>query len=122
MSIEYKWLQGEELAQLEPKLAEFGWASLNPNTSRAYAAFDDDTLIAFITLQLFPHVEPLFVAKEYRGTGLAEHLSDMMYDFLAEIKVRGFMCVADSPHAEKICIAKGMKRLESPVYVLIGGE
>ena len=117
MTVKYKWLQGPDLEQLEPILARFGWASLNPNTSRAIAAFEDDRLVGFLPLQLFPHCEPLYVDPGFRGTGVAERLADIMYAFMVEIKARGFICVADSPHAERICIERGMHKVESPVYI-----
>lgn len=117
-SIEYGWLAGEQLGVLEPILAKRGWASLNKLTSRALCAFaPNGQLLGFLVVQLFPHTEPLYVDPDYRGIGIAEELSDRMVKYMLEIKARGWMVVADSPHAVKLCEERGMRKLESPVYV-----
>jgi hypothetical protein len=122
--IEYRWLQGKDLDLLEPTMAERGWTALNPNTARAIAAFDKsngDRLVGFLVLQLFPHLEPMFVEKELRGHQggeIALSLLAHMREFLDEIKIRGFMCVADSAVIEGLCKERGMRKVDSPVYVL----
>lgn len=118
-NITYKWIFGSELESLEPILAERGWSSLNDKTARALVALDSsNTLIGFHVLQLFPHAEPLWVRKDMRGSGLAEELADRMMEFLAQVGARGFMVVADSPAAIQLCEKHGMRKVNSPVYLL----
>lgn len=122
-TITFRWLEGEEATDwLNPVLQSRGWALLNPATSRALCAFQDERMIAFHVLQLYPHAEPMFVDPEFRGTGLAEDLADRMYAFLREVRARAYMVVAESPFAEQLCKARGMKRVEYPVYIAVHQE
>ena len=115
--IEYRWIEGDELAILDPVILSRGWTPLNHLTSRAICAFHGGLLIGFQVLQLFPHVEPLYVERDYRALGITEALVDRMSAFLQESKARGFMVVADSPHVIRLCESYGMKRIMEPVYL-----
>lgn len=120
--VTFRWIDGpdastEDWDRIESILAARGWMSLNRPTSRVLIAETDGKLSGFIVLQLIPHSEPLFVSPSARGTGLAEALTDRMYSFLDEVKVRGFMAVADSKFAEELCEKHGMQKVASPVYV-----
>jgi hypothetical protein len=120
--VKYRWIDGrdaseEDWEKIESILIARGWMSLNRPTTRILVAEEEGKLLGFTTLQLVPHAEPLWVAPSQRATGLAEDLADKMLEFLIEVKVRGWMVVADSPFAEKICKERGMLRVESPVYV-----
>jgi hypothetical protein len=92
--------------------------SLARPTSRILVAEDEyGLLLGFSCLQLVPHLEPLFVIPSMRGSGLAEELADKMVEFVLDMKVRGFMVVAESPHAVKLCEDRGFKKVECPVFV-----
>jgi len=118
--ITFRWLEGEEATDwLNPIMEARGWALLNPSVCRALCAFQEERMIAFHVLQLFPHAEPMFVDPEFRGTGLAEDLADRMYEFLRDMRTRAYMVVAESPFAERLCEARGMKRVNYPVYVAV---
>lgn len=95
-----------------------GWAPLNDSVAKILCAIESGRVVGFHVLQMFPHVEPLWVAPEHRGTGLAEELADRMLNFMTDIGARGFMVIADTPYAEKLCRDRGMKRVTSPVYIL----
>ena len=115
--MEVKWLQGEELEVLQPIVEKRGWTPLHP-AAVARVAFDSEGLVCgFHVLQLRPHPEPLWVREDMRGTGLAGDLAGDMHHFLEETLTAGFMCIADSPEAEKLCKSFGMKKVEKPVYV-----
>lgn len=121
MELTYRWLEGEDLKQLEPMLEARGHMSLNNALARALCVFDkdnNDKIIAFHVLQHIPHAEPLYVDKEYRGTGIAEDLADRMVAFLKSCDARGFMVVADNPASVKLCEQFGMRRVESPVFIM----
>ena len=95
--------------------------ALNRNTTRILVAEEEGELAGFLPLQLLPHTEPLWVKPSKRGSDIAVTLADKMVEFLTEMQVRGFMVVADNPFAAKICESHGMVKLESPVYVKVGG-
>jgi len=119
----YRWVDGptatnEEWDKIEGILASRGWMSLNRATSRVLVA-ELDGKLAFHVFQLVPYCGPLFVPPSMRGTGVAEELANRMVDFLAEINVRGWIVVADSPHASKLCEERGMDKVNSPVYVMV---
>jgi len=113
-----RWLAPDEFHLLEPTLESNGWASLNQNMTQVRAAFDGDKLIAFLVLQQYPVLGPLWVAPEYRGNGLPGRLALEMKNFINEIKIRGFIVISESVFTEAMCEHFGMKRVESPVYML----
>ncbi len=115
--IKYHWLHRDELEVLEPVLDANGWASLNKPTSCAIAAFDGDNLVGFFVLQPFPMAGPMWTRQTHRGTGIAEDLAAKMSDFMRDIQIRGFLVIADSAHSEQMCKSRGMRRVESPVYI-----
>jgi len=124
MDVSYRWIDGPNASQedwdrVEAICAARGWASLNRPTSRILVAEVGDVLAGFYVFQLFPHAEPMWVLPSLRGQGVAEELAERMYQFLTEVRVRGFMIVADSPFAEALCEKFGMKRINSPVYAML---
>jgi hypothetical protein len=124
--ITFRWIDGptasqEDWDRIEAILASRGWMQLARATSRIRVAERDGVLLGFHVLQLMPHAEPLWVKPSERASGLADQLANDMLDFLVEIHARGWIVVADSPHAAKLCEAREMTKIESPVYVKVGG-
>lgn len=119
-TIEVRSLEGDELSVLEPVLASKGWMQLHHPTSRAVAAFEGEKVVGFLVLQLTPHLEPMWIDDDYRGTELAQNLINRMLIFMAAHQIRGFVVVAESPHVEAMCKEKGMVKVEAPVYVSVG--
>jgi len=116
-NVTLKWLDGDELDQLEPILAEKGWASLNKATSRALAAFDQEgKLIGWEVFQLYPYLGPAYVEKTWRGSGLYEKLADELHEFLLGVQCRGAIMIAETIFAEKLAEKHGMRKVELPVY------
>lgn len=121
--ITYRWIDGAfatdtEWSRIDEILAFQGWPSLNRDTTlRIRVAEDGERILGFLVVQFVPHVEPLWVASSHRGTEVAGHLSDDIMQFMNEAKARGFMLVADSPHAEKLAKDRGLRKINSPVYV-----
>lgn len=121
--VTYRWLDGatapdDDWSRIELILAARGWMSLNRQTSRILIAERDGTLYGFHVFQLVPYAGPLWVAPSARGSGIAERLADDMLDFLATAQARGFIVTTESAHAEKLCEAHGMERMETPLYVM----
>jgi len=122
-NVRYRWVGGREASAadwdaIEAVLAARGWMSLNRQTCRIRVAEQDGVIVGFSVFQWLPYCGPLYVAPSHRGTGLAEQLSDDTIGFLEECNARGWIAVADSPFAKKLCEAHGMTRLESPVYTM----
>lgn len=119
--ITYEWRSHRDAVDaVTPIIEAIGWTRLNDSTTLIcrIAKNEQGRIIGFYPLQLFPHAEPLWVASDYRGSGVAEQLAEDMRKFLQDAKCRGFMVVADSVHAQKMCESFGMERVQSPVYVM----
>jgi hypothetical protein len=122
--VSYRWIDGPDCTQqewdaIDQKLAARGWMSLNRHLSRIRVAERDGKIIGLYVLQHIPHVEPLLVDRDERGTGVAERLADDMQNFLVEVRARGFMAVCEHPIAAKMCEARGMVKVTYPVYVSV---
>jgi hypothetical protein len=126
--IKFEWIDGpdsqgprpathEEWDAIDEVCAARGWMSLNRTLTRILVAKREDAIVGFIVLQLVPHSEPLYVAPSERGTDLAASLADQMVEFLLSVKARGWMVVADNPHAKKLCEDRGMTKVKSPVFI-----
>lgn len=113
--IEIKWLDGADLNQLAPQIQELGWIPLNPQMARAVVAFSGDTIVGFCPFNCVPHID-LWVDKAYRGSGLAQELTEAMVQFLFAVNAPGAYVVADNPHTEALCRKYGMKKIDAPVY------
>jgi hypothetical protein len=126
MTPRYEWVDGptcsdSDWERIESILAARGWLSLNRLTTRVLLAYSESgELLGFNILQMMPYVGPLYVKPSARGTGLAEDLVDQMMIFLADIQARGFLAIAQSPHTEKLCLQLGLKKVESPVFIMGG--
>ena len=119
--MEFRWLDGNDAVDaLNPILEREGWTPLNGATARALVAEEDGVLVAFFCLQLFPLLGPLYCKADARDGQVSRALVDKMHEFLTEIKARGYMAVCDSPVSEKMCRMRGMKKIESPVYLEAG--
>jgi len=94
-----------------------GWPSLNRTLTRILVAFRGEEIVGFHVMQFFPHAEPMWVDESERGGSLAGSLADQMVKFLRDVKCRGWLVIADSPHARKLCEERGMTRVKSPVYI-----
>jgi len=131
--VTYEWVDGpdsggphpatrEEWARVCDVVAERGWMALNRTYTRVLLARRGEDIVGFHVMQLVPHTEPLYVAPTERGTGIAEEMADRMVEFLKGANVRGWITIADSPHAKALCEERGMTRIKSPVYQALGTE
>ncbi len=114
--LEFKLIYGADLEVLGPVIRSRGWVPLNPATACAMVAYEGEEIVGFIAQNPIPHVEPLFVATQHRGTGLAEKLVEMMVDFLYKVEAPAAYIVADSSASARLAEAHGMELVTSPVY------
>ena len=123
--ITYRWIDGPTASnadwdRIETLLATRGWMSLNRATSRILVAEDDaKRIIGFYVLQLLPHLEPMWIAPSARNSHVVLDLIEIMQEFVTDMKIRGFMVVAENPAVAAMCESKGMKKVDVPVYVRI---
>lgn len=113
-----KWLSGSELDILDPIFESRGWTPLDKTKTIAHCVFDDQgDLIAFNVAQKIAYVGPMWIDPDFRGSGVAEELADKMAILMAS-SGSTFIVVADNPASAKLCEKFGMKKVESPVYLL----
>jgi len=123
LNVTFRWLEGDDIKQIEPRLAARGWASLNPQTSRVLAAYDEnDQLIGFNVCQLMPYLGPAEIDREWYGSGLMEEMADHMHEELSLLRTRGVILVADNPIVAKVAADHGMTKVDSPVFFKVGDE
>lgn len=122
----YRWLDGAQSVDLINPIIEkhnaqrsddLQWALLNSGTAFAEAAFEDDFLIGFVCLQLFPVLGPLWVESMSRNGEISKRLIENMRKTLASMQTRGCIVICENPATERMCRMSGMKKVEYPVYV-----
>ncbi len=125
--MEFRWLTDNEvLDKVNPICRLRGWAQLNINpeqpTCRVLGAFDENLLLGWITLQLFPVIGPEWVEPEARGHDLHRQLADRLKDYLLDAQARGALVICESPVTEHLAQRNHMTKLDFPVYVWVGGN
>jgi hypothetical protein len=120
--ITYRWIHGplastEEWDSIDMILAARGWTPWNKQTTIVLVAEDEEGIAGFLPVQLFPHVEPLWVRPNKRGTEVAEQLAKKVIEFMHSIEARGWISVASDKNVAEMCERQGMKKVEQPVYM-----
>lgn len=124
--VTYRWVDGrtatkQEWDGVDKILESRGWMSLNRETTRILIAEDEKELAGFNCLQLIPHLGPMYVARKYRGTPVANMLADKMSNFMYDNEARGFLVIAEHPIVAKMCEERGLIRVSFPVFVSQAG-
>lgn len=117
--MEFRWIQGDELERLKPVFEQYGWTGLDPIFSRALVAEEDGKIVGFNVLQVVLRPEPLWITPEYRGqrnNDLALNLSTQMINYLKANGCSYWEVRAKSPFVERLCLANGMTKIESPMF------
>jgi hypothetical protein len=122
--MQYRWMIPDEIElRVNPICASRGWAQFNINdpmpTCRILGAFDEtenDQLVGFFGISLFPVLGPMFVLPDRRDGEASRELAGQMYAFLNDNDARGYLVIADSPVTERLCKRYGMEKVSSPVY------
>lgn len=112
----FRWLTHDEVIAINPLLARRGWAELNVDIARVYGAFEGETLVEVMALQLYPVLGPLLRVDGSDAGDTTRVLAAHMETYLIENNVRGVLAVADSPVTERLCKRMGMTKVLSPVY------
>lgn len=127
--VTYRWLDAiidgvehPDWDRVEDILRRNGWMSLNRHTSRVLLAERNGSILSLFIFQLIPFLGPVWSDKSVRGTGLADEMTQKMYQFLLESNARGWIALAESEHGRKMCEDFGMQRIEYTAYIKIGEE
>ena len=108
-------IQGAELEQLEPICAANNWAL---PTGKAVVAKEDGKIIGFVAMQLLPHLEPIFVSKEHRGSGLADTLCEVAAADLELSGINHFMSLIRNDQSKRLAVdVLKMQPVEGSIYL-----
>jgi len=116
-SIDHYYLTGDEALILNPIIEQEGWTPINRD-SIAIVAKDEDGIAGFFILRSIPHAEPMWIRPDLRKTSLAMSLASGMEQFLKETSTHGVVVIADNPVVQRMCESFGMRRVDSPVFIL----
>ena len=118
--VTYRFLEPQEFPLLAEVFAEYGGTIPDPNLSAINAAIVDDKIVGFHVLQLIPHAEPIWIAKDYRG-----YVSWRTLQAGIESVFQGagtYYSFSDRPEIEKLCKKAGMIEVPMKVWVKRLGE
>ena len=115
-SIEIRELFGDELAALDPVMAEQGMTISYRHLAMAKVAYDGDKIVGYAVFQMVAHTEPLWVSPEYRGGDLTHKLAESVADFAREAAGK-FICVASSRFVEDLCREQRMDVVPGIVFI-----
>jgi hypothetical protein len=125
VSIQVRFLEPREYPLADKFFDREGIPRLDPNWSKIGAAIDLDTgrIVGAICLQLVAHVEPIIIAKAYRGSGLWREMAEIMDGYLSTMARQGAIAgvYAQPTHqvAEHLCQEMGMSPCEHNLWVKI---
>lgn len=108
-------LQGAELEQLLPICMEMNWTL---PTGRAVVAKEDGKIIGFVAMQLLPHLEPIFVAKDHRGSGLADTMVEIAAADMELCGITHFLSIIRNDQSKRLAVeVLKMQPVEGMVYL-----
>jgi len=108
-------LHESEYELLKPILAEYGSHLPSVDASKIVGIFDEaGNITGFATLQLVPHIEPVWVAEEHRGSDLWQRMVQWHIDELENIGITGdVFCFAPRKGHEKLLESKlGFEKMD----------
>lgn len=101
----------------------------NSEFSKVVAAIDLDTqkVVGVVVTQMQAHTEPIWIKKEYQGSGLVDELCDAMEGYLETIAFGAGVELAvynqpTNPAAERICRLRGYNKCDKPLYTKVYGR
>lgn len=111
-----RFLEPEEYFKLEPIFKEYNRENLpEPDWSKVAVIELDEEIIGFFVFEIFPIAGPMWIKPDYRSSGLWVKLVEMILP-LAQRKYT--YVIASKPETITMCEKLGLKKIESPVYVM----
>lgn len=119
--MQYRWIDGDELAVLDPIIESRNWTPLPRERGMAKALIvenDCGEVIGFNVVQLCVHTEPMWVSPQYRGKskGVSRNLAMKTADYLRGHGITNWRCSTDTPHVAELCEENGMILVKGKVY------
>jgi predicted N-acetyltransferase YhbS len=114
--VTYRVLGSDEAGKLMPLLKEQGWGLPYPHQASAVVAEYEGKIVAFAVLQILPNVGPLWVAPEWRATGLAEGVTRELVKYMLANGTGACIAVATNPFSEHLCRVLGMKEISGKLF------
>lgn len=104
----YLSVSGDDLVKLIPTIKEqLGWDVPYPKMTSAEICIVDGKIIGLSLVSLQPSMGPLWVAPNYRGTGVAEHLADRSIQTAQQAGMKQYVVQTKSDTVRKICRERG---------------
>lgn len=116
-AVTFRELRPEETVKLMPFLQAEGWRLPYPYLASAVVGEYEGKIVSFAVLQLIPHVEPLWVQDDWRGSGLAEATAYQLIANLERRQISAYLAIAPNPFMERLCKKMGMKEIPGKVFV-----
>lgn len=118
INAQMRWLEApQEIDEVDFLIVSRGWMPINHAMARILGTFDETgKMVGFLVVKMMPHIEPIYVDPEWRGSGVAEEMAEFMAKTITAPPGSVFM-VADNPLSAQLGRAHGMVKLETPVYV-----
>lgn len=106
----YISVSGEDLVKLIPTIKEqLGWDVPYPKMTSAEICIVDGKIIGLSLVHLQPSLGPHWVAPNYRGTGVSEHLADRAQATIENAGFKQYVVQTESEYVKKLCLDRGMK-------------
>lgn len=110
-------IQGKELQRLNPILEERGWPMPSEQCSIAIIGEENGELCGFAIIQLLPHLEPVWVRTDQRGTGLADSIVTLAAGQLESMNIQHWVSVIRNDQSKRLAESIGMVPSPGEVYV-----
>ena len=115
--MELKIIRGDELKRLIPILGELGWPMVSEPCSMAIVGEEDGEIVGFAIIQLLPHLEPVWVRTDKRGTGLADSIVTMAAGQLQQMNIQHWLSIVRNDQSKRLAQSIGMEPAPGEVFV-----
>lgn len=106
----YVHLSGDDVLKVLPYIKELtGYEMPYPQWTSVDVAIVAGRIVGLMPLHLVPNVGPAYVAKEFRGTGIANHMADRVASVCQKNNMRNVVCMTNNEFVEKLCRDRGWK-------------
>ena len=89
----------------------------HPEFSRIVVAEQKGEIVGFHMLVMVPHLEPIWVAPEYRGTTLAVRLWNRTLQLLDDLRLKVSYCFSERPDTDEYLTRLGLRQLPYKTFL-----
>lgn len=106
----YLSVTGDEVEKVVPHMEKLtGFTIPYPAWASVEVAISNGRVVGFAPLMLIPHADGMWVAEDYRGTGVAEHLADRVTQVAAGSNMQQMLCMTNNDFVKELCRKRGFK-------------